>query len=72
MNRADERAEFLSRQVLDFVDGKDDAGISSLRGTASFDQQIGEIIRQVARIRNARQRIDVQGDRRAIRQVVGE
>lgn len=68
----DESAELVRVEVLHLVDGEECSRSRFGDRLADGDEQIGEILRQDARVRGPRQRLDAQGDRRAVRQLVAE
>ena len=72
MNRADQCRKLGIRQVLNLIDCEQQATAAIVRGLADRDQQIGYVLGQNPRIGAAGNRIDIERDRRSIREVVGK
>jgi hypothetical protein len=61
----DERFELVDAQELDFVDEEGDPGLAFLGCFAERDEEVGEVVGEVAAVGGALERLDVDpgGDR---------
>lgn len=61
MDGADECSQFIGTQILNVVDREHDARISMLSRPPRLDEEIAEVVREVTRVSDPRQSIDIQG-----------
>jgi hypothetical protein len=72
MQRRDQRLQFGALEELHLVKQKDDARLVLGRRLAERDEQVGEVVAEVAGIRPAEHRLDVDADLQPLRRAQRE
>ncbi len=68
----DEGGQLALGQVLDLIDGEEDPAVAFPGGLAGGDEEVGDVLGEVAAVRRARQRVDVDGELGAVRELERE